>query len=634
VSEDRAAKGDGSSAQRLTVFDLSGPTERRSGLRHLPRLTAGGLRLVWRASRRHFVFTMLAALGAAIAVAGQLLVARAVLKGLIAVSNGTQEASDLVPEFAWLVVVLVAMGSLAAILAHQQRLLNELVAQHAFDSIIDVSTQVDLASFEDPDFHDQLQRAKTSGTYRSMEMVNSINSLLAGLIVSIGISVVLLFLEPLLVLFIALASLPMLVATIHNSRESYVFEYAMTPENRERAYLIDLLTEEEPAKEVRVFDATPLLRRRYDALSDERLRKLREFLRSRLSVDVVGTVASAIGTGLALGSLIYLIANDYIDVATAVIAGFGMQQLSVRLTAVMGGFGKIIETGMFVDDYNAFLKLAPEVQAAQDRREARSKVPARRFEGLEVEDVSFTYPGTTRTALSDVSMRIGRGEVVALVGENGSGKTTLVKLICGLYRPTRGRILWSGQDAAALDPEELREDMTVIFQDFIQYHLSARDNIAMGRVTKQPDLDAVEAAARQSGADAFLSRLPEGYETRLGRQFYGGHELSVGQWQRVALARAFFRGGGFLVLDEPTAALDPRAEHDLFSQMRELAAGRSVLLVSHRFSSVRAADRIYVLDGGRIAEAGSHEELLAREGQYAELFNLQAAAYLGETPAS
>jgi len=227
-----------------------------------------------------------------------------------------------------------------------------------------------------------------------------------------------------------------------------------------------------------------------------------------------------------------------------------------------------------------------------------------------------------------VSLAVEPGEVVALVGENGSGKTTLVKLICQLYRPESGLILWNGADTDNLSPDDVRNEMTVLFQDYVQYHLSVRDNILLGRPERAGDDDAVRAAAAASGADRFLSHLPSGYDTRLGKEFYGGYELSVGQWQRLALARAFFRGGSFLILDEPTASLDARAEADLFAQMRELARGRSVLLVSHRFSSVRSADRIYVLEAGRMVEHGDHDSLIASDGLYAELFTLQAEAYL------
>jgi ABC-type multidrug transport system fused ATPase/permease subunit len=225
-------------------------------------------------------------------------------------------------------------------------------------------------------------------------------------------------------------------------------------------------------------------------------------------------------------------------------------------------------------------------------------------------------------------MEIGAGEIVALVGENGSGKTTLAKLLCRLYLPHAGRVLWDGVDTATVDPDGLRRWVAVIFQDFLHYALTASENIGMGRHQQIDDPDAIRAAARQAGAHDFLARFPEGYETVLGPEFEGGKELSVGQWQRIALARAFFRDAPFIILDEPTAALDARAEHELFESIRTLCRGRSVLLISHRFSSVRSADRIYVLDAGKIVESGSHDQLMAVGGRYADLFTLQASAYL------
>jgi ATP-binding cassette subfamily B protein len=294
--------------------------------------------------------------------------------------------------------------------------------------------------------------------------------------------------------------------------------------------------------------------------------------------------------------------------------------------------GKLIECGMFIDDYHAFLDLASGAGQGAERLEVpQPRVTPRRaeskFEQVRLDEVSFAYPQVDRLALKDISMEIGKGEVVALVGENGSGKTTLVKLLSQLYQPVSGQVLWNGVDARAFAREDLQDQITLLFQDYVQYHLAAHENIFLGRVDRDSDFASVIGAAVQSGAHDFLTNLPQGYATRLGRQFFGGQELSVGQWQRVALARAFFRAGELLILDEPTASLDPRAEHDLFMRMRNLAAGRSVLLVSHRFSTVRSADRIYVLDGGQIIEAGDHEQLMARGGRYAELFELQASAY-------
>ena len=618
----------------LTVFDLKRPTDRLRSWRRIPEITLAALGLVWRAGRRQLLAVLLLQVAAAATIAVQLLVGRRVLQELMAAGVG-QGLGALAPELGLLIGATILIGVVGALMAHQQRFLVELVARDTFERIIDVASGVELASFEDPDFYDQLARARTSGMTKPVEIVNSLTNFGMAFLTSAGVGAALVTMHPLLLPVVALAGVPVLLATLYNSRQAYEFEYAWTPRSRERMYLMELLTGRQSATEVRVFGGTRFLRGRFDALTDERFARLREFLAKRLQVAMAGTVGGAIGAVVALGALVWLVTSGRVDVATAVTAGVAMQLLLSRFTAMTKGIGSLVESGMFLDDYRAFLRLGERALGGTADRDAAGRPKASRpFEGLDVRNVSFAYPGTEAVVLDDVSLEVHPGEVVALVGENGSGKTTLVKLICRLYTPTSGRILWGGVDAVEIEPESLRADITVIFQDFLQYHLSALENIALGRIDRFPDLAAAEPlamqAAAQSGADRFLERLPQGYRTRLGRQFFGGHELSVGQWQRLALARAFFRGGGFLILDEPTAALDPRAEHELFAQIRSLTEGRSVLLISHRFSSVRSADRIYVLGSGRIIESGTHETLMARGGHYAELFSLQAAAYLGE----
>ena len=619
----------------FTAADLVGPADRRGQLLRTPRLTVEALRLVYGASRRHMITMLFFQLVAGTGVAVQLLIAREIMQKLVGVTQGGA-ASDLYLPLGYFTAVAVALAAAKALADHRQRLLAEFVGRYAFDRIVTAASTVEYRAFETPRFYDELQRAMGSGELRILDMVNSVSQLTAALITTVGIAAVLATIEPLLLAFVVVAAVPALLAAVHNSRQTYAFDYAMTPESRERAYVLSLLTSRNAAKEVRLLDLAPHLWHRYELLTEERIRRLRIFLSQRLRVSLVGSFASAIGMALALGALVLLLAGERIEVAGALTAGVAMQQLSGRLTTITGGIAKLIESGMFLDDYRDFVALASASGASTDAtsEDGDRPPPTPSTHGdvvpIALEHVSFTYPTSTEPAVDDVSLEIRPGEVVALVGSNGSGKTTLVKLLTQLYRPDSGRILWNGEDAATLPAAAITSEMTVLFQDYLEYHLTALDNIMFGRMERHGTMDEAIAAAQQAGADAFLSRLPNGYHTRLGLQFHGGHELSLGQWQRLALARAFYRGGSFLVLDEPTASLDPRAERDLFAQMRKLSKGRSVLLISHRFSSVRSADRIYVLDQGRVVESGTHAELMTIDGQYAELFNIQAAAYLGE----
>lgn len=607
---------------------LEARTQRRSFRRLLPLLT-DSIGLVYRSSPRVLTVTAVLQIGIALLAGLQVVVGERALRALLAADGAQGSATDALPPLALLAALAAVAAAATGLLAQRQRLLGELVQRTVWRRVLGVTTSVDLDRFEDPVFFDELQRVQTNAITRPLTLTQGLIGLVGGLAGAAALVTALLTLEPLLVPLLLAAGVPLFLLNRKGGRLEFAFAVEQTPPTRERQYLRTALTGKDEAKEVRAFGLSPALMSRYESLYASYLTALRRLIRRQTTLVLLGTLATAVVTAITLGLLLVLVDADRLTLAEAGAATLAIRLLTSRLELLAAGLGKVYESALFLHDFRAFLSRAQPGPAITHS----DQVPPP-FRHLAVQGLTFHYPGTDVPALSDVDLEVRAGEVVALVGENGSGKTTLAKLLAQLYRPTSGRITWDGRDAAELDARTLRRSIAVIFQDFVRYQLTAQQNIGVGRPEAIDDDEGVMAAARQAGAHDYLSRLPRGYDTVLSKAFVGGRDLSVGQWQRVALARAYYRNAPFVILDEPSAALDPRAEADLFGNLRTLLAGRTVLFISHRFSSVRNADRIYVLRAGRVVETGTHDALMELDGLYAELFTLQAKAYLPDDSAA
>jgi len=597
--------------------------ERPKSLRLLPRITVDAVRLVWAANPRMLIASIALKLVNGAGLATALIFGKNLIGSVLSAdtTTATPGIGAVAPQLAAVVGVVSVLGLVTAAGREVREILSETTARHTKQAIIDVAARVELSAYETPSFHDRLVRA-AAGEHRPIQMVDGLIGTV-GAIASIGgIVVALLAIQPWLVPLLFLAGLPLLLGVMKAGQAMFGFHLRMTTVARARNYLYRLLTEKDPAKEVRAFGLAEYLTSRHTALYEQHLAELRKTTRKRFRIAIVSTVGLATALGAGMAGLLALAMSGRLELAATATAAGALLILGERIMTAVNSVGDMFEAGLFVEDFTTFLATAPLTHGATGTRPAPAS-----FEAITVEEVTFTYPAATSPALTDVTLDIAAGQVVALVGENGSGKTTLAKLLSRLYLPDAGRIAWDGTDLADMDAGQVHRRIAVIFQDFARYDLTARENIGLGAVEHIDNPDTIRAAAVHAGADRYLSTLPDGYETILSPEYDGGRDLSVGQWQRVALARAFIRDAPLIILDEPTASLDPRAEHDLFTRIRTLYKGRTVLLISHRYNTVRDADHIYVLDQGRIIEHGSHEVLMTAAGVYAELFTLQAAAY-------
>ncbi|TPG51977.1 ABC transporter ATP-binding protein [Sphingomonas glacialis] len=501
-------------------------------------------------------------------------------------------------------------------------LLSDRVSNDASVRLMEHAATLDLADFEDAAFQDRMDRARMQASGR-MSLMGQLFGQVQDIVTVLSFAAGLVVYAPWLIVLLAIALVPSFLGEAHFNALSYALSYVRTPQRRELDYVRQVAASADTAKEVKIFGLSPFLIDRYHTISRDTYDASRRLALRRA---VWGSGFAALGTIAYYAAYAYIAwraVTGSITIGDLTFLAASFLRLRGLLEALLTGFSSTAGQALYIDDLFSFFRTEPGIRSPAGALPFPDPVR----QGFVFEDVGFRYAGAERWAVRHLSFTLAPGEVLALVGENGAGKTTLVKLLSRLYDPVEGRVLLDGRDLRDYDIDGLRAAIGVIFQDFVRYNLPAADNIAVGRIEARGNRERIEAAASAALADGVVANLPNGYDQMIGKRFQGGVDLSGGEWQKMAIARAYMRDAQVLILDEPTAALDARAEYEVFQRFRELSTGRSAVLISHRFSSVRMADRILVLSNGSVEASGTHGDLLAAGGRYAELFELQAAGY-------
>jgi len=501
-------------------------------------------------------------------------------------------------------------------------LLGDLVSHEISLRLMKQSARLDLECFEDAEFYDKLERARRQASSRILLMSQALTQLQDAITVFFLAAALITF-NPWLLLLLAITLIPAFLGETRFNSQSYSLMYGWTQERRELDYLRFAGASEETAKEVKIFGLSDFFCSRYQKLAGEYYHANKNLSVRRAAWGGLLSILGSIGYYTAYVVIIFRTVNGELSLGDLIFLSGSFLRLRSLMESILIRFSSIADSALYLKDLFDFLEMVPKISSKKNAL----PFPKTIREGFTFKQVSFRYPQTEKWILRDISFTLHPGEKLALVGENGAGKTTLIKLLTRLYDPDEGRILLEGHDLSDYDLDGLRDAAGVIFQDYVKYHLTASENIAVGRIDDRNNEARIVEAAQRSLADTVIEKLPDGYQQMIGRWFKQGTNLSGGEWQKIAIARAYMRDSQLLILDEPTAALDARAEHEVFRRFVELTNDKCAVLISHRFSTVRMADRIIVLHEGKLLEHGTHEELLAAKGQYSELFQLQAAGY-------
>ena len=581
------------------------------------------LKIFWDSGPAVVVFGLVARLVASLLPLALLWIPKWILEGILHARATHQPVS---PRFWWLVGAEFSVALLTSIMAraidYSDSLLADKYTRYVSIQVMRHSAELDLIAYEDPAFYDRLERARVQATDR-LGMIQAIGRLIQLVITTATLSAAIIGHSPWLMLLLVGGVLPAFLGESHFAFLGYAKNFRQTPARRQLDYLRLVGGSKEAAKELKLFGLSGFLTKRFTRLSDEIYEENVKLSRRKL---IAGGFLSTIATlGLYSAYLIVIwrtLTGVYTPGDWYLLTG-AILQTSNNIQQIFSTLSGVADQALFLTDLLAFFEMQPTIRSKPGALAAPRPI----VRGFEFRNVSFHYPGSTRLILNQLNFQLHPSERVALIGENGQGKTTIVKLITRLYDPTEGQVLLDGIDLREYSLEDLYRETGVIFQDFMRYEMTAAENIAVGRIEDLDNLPLLQAAAEKSLADQVIAKLEGGYGQMLGRRFEQGVDLSGGEWQKLALARAYLRNAQLLILDEPTAALDARSEFEVFQRFAELTAGKMALFISHRFSTVRMADRIVVLENGQIAEEGNHDSLTRLRGRYAEMFEMQAASY-------